>query len=133
MVIASAALAAIRRHAAAHPRAEICGLLLGVDGRIDEARPARNVAASPADSFEVDPAALFAALRAERAGGPALIGHYHSHPAGPARPSARDAAAAAGDGKLWLIVAGGAVTGWISRPDGFVPVALREAAAPPRR
>lgn len=126
IVIASAALATIRRHAASAPREEICGLLLGVDGRVEEARPVRNVAADPVGSFEVDPAALFAALRAERAGGATLLGHYHSHPAGPARPSARDAAAAAGDGRLWLIVAGDTVAGWVSRPTGFVPVTLRE-------
>src|SRR3546814_6701011 len=36
--------------------------------------------------------------------GPAIAGCYHSHPCGPAEPSARDAAAAAPDGALWLIV-----------------------------
>ena len=38
-------------------------------------------------------------------GGPRLIGHYHSHPAGLAEPSLRDAEAADDLGRLWLIVA----------------------------
>jgi proteasome lid subunit RPN8/RPN11 len=62
------------------------------------------VAADPARSFEIDPAALFAAHRRARAGAVVVIGHYHSHPSGAAVPSARDAAQAMGDGALWLIL-----------------------------
>lgn len=106
-------------HAACDLSREICGLLLGCDGRIEEARPAANVAADPARTFEIDPAALFAALRSERTGGPALIGYYHSHPSGAAAPSARDLEMAAEDGKLWLIVAGDVVTAWVKRAGAF--------------
>jgi proteasome lid subunit RPN8/RPN11 len=98
--------------AAASPGAEICGLLLGRDGAVAEARACRNVAADPATRFEIDPAALFAAHRAARAGGPAILGCYHSHPSGRAVPSACDAAAAEPNGWLWLIVAGEEVRGW---------------------
>ncbi|MGC4250069.1 MAG: M67 family metallopeptidase [Sphingobium sp.] len=95
---------------------EVCGLLLGGDGRIEEIRPAANVAADPVRHFELDPAALIAAHRAARAGGPAVIGHYHSHPGGIAAPSAIDAACAVPDGSLWLIVAGGDARLWIAGP-----------------
>ena len=64
---------------------------------------ARRPAVLDADAltgFAAAPAALFAALRAARAGGPAVIGHYHSHPSGQATPSATDADAAAADGIL---------------------------------
>jgi desampylase len=110
---------------------EICGLLLGRGERIERVVPCRNVAATPATRFELDPAALLAAHRAARQGGPAVLGHYHSHPSGDARPSPRDAADAAPDNSLWLIVAGGAVTAWRARADGalhgrFDAVALRE-------
>ena len=71
-----------------------------------------NVAADPARRFEIDPGALIAALRAERGGGETVIGYWHSHPSGDATPSATDAAMAAADGKIWLIVAGGTVTAW---------------------
>jgi len=73
-------------------------------GRITEAEACANVAADPARRFEIDPGALFAAHRRARAGGQAVIGHYHSHPSGAAVPSARDAAQAMGDGALWLIL-----------------------------
>lgn len=97
---------------AAASRDEVCGLLLGRGDTIDRLVPCRNVAADPAVRFEIDPTALIAAHRAARGGAPAVIGHYHSHPSGVARPSPRDAADAAPDGSIWLIVAGEEVTAW---------------------
>lgn len=122
--ISRAALETIRAHAGAEPDREVCGLLLGRDGLIEEACPAANVAPDPARHFEIDPAALFAAIRAERAGGPALIGYYHSHPNGRPAPSARDAADAARDGKVWIIAAGEEIGAWRSTERGFKPVQL---------
>ncbi len=115
--ISRALLAAILADCAVDPAVERCGLLFGTDAAIAAVRPCANVAAAPARRFELDPAALIAALRAERAGGPRLVGHYHSHPDGQAMPSATDAAAAAPDGRLWLIVAGGGVRAWRSVTD----------------
>lgn len=98
-------LADIQRHAVGSA-AEVCGLLFGTPEHIAAAEPAANVHPDPARFFELDPAALFAALRRERAGGLAVIGHYHSHPGGRAEPSATDAAMAdSASGHLWLIVA----------------------------
>jgi proteasome lid subunit RPN8/RPN11 len=125
--IASDVLDAILAAAITAPDSEVCGLLFGTINHIAAAAPTANVAANPADSFEIDPAALFAALRAERAGGAQTIGHYHSHPNGRPEPSARDAAAAE-PGRLWLIVGGGVARLWWSQPGGrFVPVALDAA------
>ena len=128
--LTSGALATLLEEATwAHPR-ECCGLLLGSDQEIETARPCANVADDPATGFEIDPAALIAAERAMRQGGPQLIGHYHSHPNGRSEPSPRDAASAAADGRLWLIIAGRAVTVWQAVRGGavhgaFEPVALR--------
>jgi proteasome lid subunit RPN8/RPN11 len=97
---------------------EICGLLFGTPERIDRADPAENVADHPQDSFEIDPRALFAALRAERAGGERVVGHYHSHPNGSAEPSPRDLAAAE-PGRLWLILGGGVARLWIMENGAF--------------
>lgn len=97
--------------AEADPR-EACGLLFGTDGAITAFTETANVASSPETRFEIDPAALFAALRAERAGGPRLLGYWHSHPSGDPLPSATDAAMAAPDGKLWVILGGEEVTCW---------------------
>lgn len=115
--------------ATALPR-EACGLLFGDARAITGICEARNVAETPETRFEIDPAALFAALRAERAGGPPLLGYWHSHPGGVAEPSATDAALAAPDGKLWLIVAGTDVRCWRAGSGGmhgrFEPVGWAE-------
>ena len=130
--ISSTALHHIVAAANADPAREVCGLLFGDDARITRAEPCANVAADPARTFEIDPAAHFAALRAERDGGAKLIGYWHSHPSGDVRPSATDAAMAAADGKLWLIVAGSEIGVWRAGGAGahgrFVAVPYRIAA-----
>lgn len=80
---------------------EACGLLIGP---ALEVRPCANVAADRTRHFEIDPAALVAAHRAARAGGEAVAGYFHSHPAGPPEPSPIDRAGASGDGRVWAIV-----------------------------
>ena len=119
LTISSRDRARLLRLAASSPE-EVCGLLLGSAGRIEEVRVCGNVAADPATAFEIDPAELLAAWRAVRVGGPAVIGHFHSHPNGSTRPSERDAAAASPDGQVWLIVAGGAIGAWRAVADGAV-------------
>ncbi|MET3470841.1 putative GIY-YIG superfamily endonuclease/proteasome lid subunit RPN8/RPN11 [Novosphingobium sp. 1529] len=104
--------------ARAHPR-EACGLLFGHGNHIALAQECTNVAPDPSYHFEIDPAGLIAAHRAARAGGPALIGYFHSHPNGLARPSDTDSAQAAGDGRVWAIVAQGQVSLWRDGPSVF--------------
>jgi proteasome lid subunit RPN8/RPN11 len=127
--ISSAALQRIVADAIAYSARERCGLLFGDAGRIAEATLCANVAADPARTFEIDPAALFGALRDERRGGAKLVGYWHSHPSGDVRPSATDAAMAAPDGKLWLIVGDGDVAVWRAGNDAsgtrFSPVPYR--------
>ena len=57
------------------------------------------------DRFELDPRARFAAERAVRGTGDRVVGHWHSHPNGSARPSATDLAQAWEPDLVWLIVA----------------------------
>lgn len=122
LTIAPPALAAMLDAARrAHPL-ECCGLLLGQGERIDAARPADNVAPDPARHFEIDPAALLAAHKAARGGGPQVLGYFHSHPNGLARPSATDAKSAGHDGRIWAIVANGGITVWRDGPSGFEPL-----------
>ncbi len=110
--IASAALETLRAHARADAPYEACGVLLGDSTGVTEAIAARNVAAHPERAFEIDPAVLLASHRDARGRGVQVAGWYHSHPGGAAHPSVTDAARAVEDGKLWLIVAGDAVTAW---------------------
>ncbi|MEO1169277.1 MAG: M67 family metallopeptidase [Pseudomonadota bacterium] len=134
VTISSAAKRRILAHCAESRDIEACGLLFGENGRIETAQPTENVARNPADSFEIDPAALFAAIRAERAGGDAIVGHYHSHPAGGVKPSARDAAMALDVGRLWLIVAGPEMRLWRAMEPGRLdPVELALASPAPSR
>lgn len=98
---------------------ECCGLLFGEITGITTYQPAANVHPKPCTGFEVDPQALIDAHRAMRQGGARIVGYYHSHPLGPAEPSATDAAMAAGDGMIWAIVAAGELRLWRAMPDGF--------------
>lgn len=136
VTISSEALDFLLITAAASPDREVCGLVLGEGSRIAAILPCANVSPEPWHRFEIDPAALIAAHRSARGGGPAVIGHYHSHPNGLAAPSPRDAADAAPDGTIWLIVGGGAVTAWRAVAAGrrhgrFDPLTLACADGPP--
>ncbi|HEV2235766.1 MAG TPA: M67 family metallopeptidase [Ktedonobacterales bacterium] len=101
---------------AARPRIEACGLLLGTADaggwRIEATVPLRNIANS-ATYFEFDPAEL---LGHDLRHGAAIVGVYHSHPGGPARPSATDLGQMTREAAapwVWLILSsrGGAALG----------------------
>jgi desampylase len=119
--ISSKSIAAIRAHAAETPGVEVCGLLFGTVEVVERVQRCANVADTPATRFEIDPAALIAAHKAERAGGAKLIGHYHSHPNGVCAPSEADRAEAHNAGQYWLIVAGAEIGVWcVEAPHRFV-------------
>jgi desampylase len=121
-------IAALLDEAAKAAPNECCGLLLGQDGTVLEVRPAANLAADPSRHFEIDPAALFAAHRAERAGEGQLIGYYHSHPVGHPVPSATDCEHASGDDRIWAIIAGGEVRFWQDGDGGFAALSHEHVA-----
>lgn len=112
--IVSGIVAAAER---AYPE-ECCGLLIGSRSEgavhIDEAAESANVAGDRRRRFEIDPALRLMLMRKLRGGGSGIVGHYHSHPDGPAEPSAHDAAMAFEPELIWLLV----------------PVRRGEAAAP---
>jgi desampylase len=105
---------AIEREArAAFPR-ECCGLIEGVrEGKVARAvdlYAGRNISTF-VDRFEIDPRDHFAALKAARTHGHDLIGCYHSHPGGLAKPSRTDLLGAGEEAFLWLIAALPAASG----------------------
>ena len=128
LVVKDSIMKAIKRNAAlAHPL-EACGLLLGSADLIVQATACANIHPTPRTHFEIDPAALIAAHKAARAGGPQIAGYWHSHPTGIAAPSATDQAGASGDGRIWGIVAGDAVAFWRDAPCRFEALSTRVVA-----
>lgn len=117
--ISRAALEEICAEAGRAAPQEACGLLFGEGEAVTGWGRAANVAETPERHFEIDPAALFQALREERAGGRKILGYWHSHPSGDPMPSATDAAMASPDGKLWLIVAGRRAELWRAGETGL--------------
>lgn len=125
LLVTRSVLERIEQEAAQASPRECCGILLGSEGRIDTAVPAANIHSSPLTHFEIDSQALIDAHRNARSGGPRVAGYYHSHPQGPARPSATDHAMANGDGMVWAIAGEGGVTFWRSDDRGFVELSYR--------
>jgi proteasome lid subunit RPN8/RPN11 len=125
-------------HAQAGGEAEVCGVLAGTHGTdgepsvATEAREAENVAETPRTRYRIDPERQLALIEAIEGDGLDVVGFYHSHPAGPARPSETDVARATWPGYSYVICAlDGApfVGSWRWRGDdaGFDPetVAVR--------
>ena len=118
---------------AAYPN-ECCGLLLGEgehDVVVTAVVPAANVAENPKAAFAIDPQAQFNLLRAARGGQQRVVGHYHSHPDGPAQPSPRDLAMAHDPEAVWIVMGASAEDAStpraFRRPEGaasFVEVAV---------
>ncbi len=121
IIVAKALLATIRDLAeAAYPR-ESCGLLIGHSDAqtttVTRIAESQNVADGPGhDRFEVDPQVRFDVMRelglidaggavAVAATAERIVGHYHSHPDHPARPSETDLKMAYEPEMIWLITA----------------------------
>ncbi|HET7617206.1 MAG TPA: M67 family metallopeptidase [Vicinamibacterales bacterium] len=118
--------AAIVAHARRDAPDECCGFLLGADDAVDEACPARNLTRSPT-RFLVDPEDHFAAIHRARATGRAVRAVYHSHPSGPPRPSASDAAEMRDPELIYVIVSLApevTVSAWQWVEERFVEVRL---------
>ncbi|WP_439578045.1 M67 family metallopeptidase [Elioraea sp.] len=118
-----------RLAAAAMPR-EACGLLVGraaADGvAVTGLAPSRNLAAAE-DAFEIDTALQLALQRRLRGTAEAVVGVWHSHPAGAPTPSARDVEGAWEAGLAWLITSGEETAAWraLGGGAGFAPAVLR--------
>lgn len=82
-------LEAMLAHARAEAPFEACGALGGRDGRVEKVYPAQNAEKSPALYRMVPEEQLQIFLEIEGQGWE-LVGIYHSHPGGPAYPSATD-------------------------------------------
>jgi proteasome lid subunit RPN8/RPN11 len=93
------------RAAEASREVEVCGLVSAKHGQACQLYPVRNIADNPGRRFEMDPGEQIAAMKAMRDKHESLFAIYHSHPRGPAQPSALDIAQAAYPDVLYLIIA----------------------------
>lgn len=118
--------------------AEVCGVLAGTHGTDGDpsvaARryEAENVAETPRTRYRIDPEEQLALIEGIEADGLDVVGFYHSHPTGPARPSETDVARATWPDRSYVICAldGEPFVGsWRWRGDGTgferEPVAIR--------
>ena len=90
-------------HAEAHYPEEACGLVSGRDGIAIGLYPVENIRHSPV-AYEMEPLGQVRAMLAIEAEGLDLLAIYHSHPDGPARPSATDVAIANYPDSAYIIV-----------------------------
>jgi proteasome lid subunit RPN8/RPN11 len=125
LAVTSGVIATLLEESARAAPEECCGLLLGEGAWITQAMPAENVAEDRLTRFEIDPMALLSAHKAARAGGPQVLGYYHSHPSGHPVPSATDCDHASGDARVWAIVSGGDVAFWRDGEGGFEAVKVK--------
>ncbi|MBP9502712.1 MAG: M67 family metallopeptidase [Candidatus Promineofilum sp.] len=93
MRLPSGLIEEILAHAAAHYPEEACGLLGGRDGQATLFIPVENDLHSSV-AYKMEPRQHVQAMYALDAAGLEIVAIYHSHPGGPARPSATDVAAA---------------------------------------
>ena len=102
-------------HARDGAPAECCGVLGGTTGedeneddagerRVAAAHPVENVADRPRTRYELDPAEQLERIEVIECDGGEVVGFYHSHPTGPAGPSATDRAQATWPGASYVIV-----------------------------
>jgi proteasome lid subunit RPN8/RPN11 len=89
---------------------ECCGLIEGADvtdgWRALAIHESKNIADDPRRRFLIDPQAQFDLMRRLRGAETRIIGCFHSHPDGEAKPSAADGAEAYESGFLYLIAGG---------------------------
>ncbi len=125
----TASFDAVVDHAIDCAPGECCGILTGSrDGsqaHVEAVHRTANVADEPRTTYEVDPAQQLEIMTACEDRGRDVVGFYHSHPAGPGRPSPTDRARATWVDHTYVIVsleAGHPFVGaWFLTDEGFEP------------
>ncbi len=83
---------------------EVCGLISSLNGKPHQCYEINNIAANPATHFKMDPGEQIDTMREIREAGAQLYAIYHSHPHGPAKPSAIDLKEAGYPDAVYLII-----------------------------
>jgi proteasome lid subunit RPN8/RPN11 len=94
LILTAEQLQAMIRHAEAESPLEACGLLGGINSRVESVHFVRNQAQSPV-RFVMDPLQQLNGFEEIESRGEELLAIFHSHPAGPETVSVTDIAEAA--------------------------------------
>jgi proteasome lid subunit RPN8/RPN11 len=142
LVVAHAARTAIVDHArvgaAETPPVEVCGVLVGEQStdwdRVTGSRRVANAAADPTTRYELDPETTMATIDDVTDAGDDVVGFYHSHPHGPAEPSATDRELATWTGYVYLVVSlagvNPAISAWRWTGERFEQLTVERDAPP---
>lgn len=135
IVLLTDARRVVEQHALVDSAVECCGLLVGRrDGPVTtvvSAVRSRNRAERPRDRFAIAPEAILEVMR-ELPAGERIVGFYHSHPDGTARPSRYDREGSWPDASSLIVgVDRGKVVAvrswrWSSDTDGLLEEAILE-------
>lgn len=96
LILPASELQTLEAHAAEAAPEECCGVLIGRFSASGGCRVVRSLAAENvwpgerSERYEIPPERLLEAMKSARAGGLEVVGYYHSHPRGEARPSRFD-------------------------------------------
>jgi proteasome lid subunit RPN8/RPN11 len=108
---------------------ECVGLIVGKSWETARTLAIRNVAERPETAYLAEPQMLLNALKALDANDELLLAIYHSHPQGPATPSASDLREARYDvPQLIVVPATGAVRAFRLAPDRYEELAIGSTA-----
>ena len=89
-IVKSAYEGMIKHSESGYPN-EVCGMLIGKEGKISDFKECRNLNKERArDRYELDPLSFKEADDWARSKGMEILGIYHSHPDHPSRPSKFD-------------------------------------------
>lgn len=77
-------------YAQINPEKEVCGLISGKRGVLQQCHPISNRAEQPQQRFAMDDTQLVNTLRQIREQNEQLLAIFHSHPSAPAEPSITD-------------------------------------------
>lgn len=108
LAVARDAYDAVVAHALEGTPEEVCGVLGGTYGEaestVEAVERADNAAPAPEYEYAIAPDEQLALMDGLEARGLDVVGFYHSHPRGPAGPSATDTDRAAWPDRSYLIV-----------------------------
>ena len=128
VLIPAACHHAMLHHAFQELPNECCGVLIGRDQVIERAVPMRNSEPSP-ETYIMDTEEQITLFREMEKTGEQLLGIYHSHPNGPAEPSALDLQFAFHPDTLYVIISladplNPEIRGFFLTENGFIEVPL---------